>query len=151
VHADVQRELAAFEEKEAARKPGYQKKPVTTESLGGELASYHVGFLMHAQAARVVEELDRLWKQPGDKVARDPWMLNIYYQASALQDLGRVDWTAHGDSPTSMVYRHSSGKGRTLVAWNPTEAPRSVRFYEGTRVIGSLTVPPRSLASAKTN
>lgn len=146
VHADAMRELAAFEEKEAAKKPGAPRKPATLQALGGELASYHLGFLMHADPAGVVEEIDRLWAQPGDKVARDPWMANIYYQAHALRDLGRVDWACHGNSPTSMVYLNQATGARTLVAWNPTSNPQTVEFFEAAKQIGKLIVPARGTA-----
>jgi len=145
--SDVERELAAFEEKEAAKKPGYQKKPVEIKTLGGELASYHLGFLMHADAERVVTEFDKLWSEPGDKVAHNEWMANIYYQASALTTLGRVDWTCHGDHPTSMVYAHEANKTRTLVAWNPTTQPRTVRFFQGPKSIGQVDVGPSAIGT----
>ena len=149
-YADVERELRIFEDKEAAKKPSHRKQPVEIKSLGGELASYHLGFLMHADAPRVVAEFDKLWSEPGDKVAHNEWMANIYYQASALADLGRVDWTAHGTSPTSMVYVNAAKKTRTLVAWNPTAQPQTVQFFAGTKPVGQLTVAPRSIASAPT-
>ncbi|HEV7401349.1 MAG TPA: glycosyl hydrolase [Chthoniobacteraceae bacterium] len=147
-YGDLEKELGAFEEKEAARKPGHVKMPVAIKTLGGELGSYHLGFLMHADPRRVVTELDTLWSEPGDQVAHHEWMANIYYQAHALLELGRVDWSAHGDTPTSMVYRHERTGRRTLVAWNPTAQPRTVAFREGAKPIGRLEVAPRSLARA---
>jgi endoglucanase Acf2 len=146
-YADVERELAAFEEKEAAKKPGYQKKPVEIKTLGGELGSYHLGFLMHADAARVVAEIDKLWSEPGDTVAHNEWMANIYYQASALTGLGRVDWTCHGNSPTSMVYANEANKTRTLIAWNPSARPQTVQFFQGTKPIGKVIVGPNGIAT----
>lgn len=146
-YAGLENELTAFEEKEAARKSGYVKKPVEIKTLGGELGSYHLGFLMHADPRRVVTEFDKLWSEPGDKVAHNEWMAGIYYQASALLELGRVDWSAHGTSPTSTVYRHPATQRRTLVAWNPTGQPQTVAFFEGPRRIGQLVAPPRSIAS----
>ena len=148
VYADVERELAAFEEKEAAKKPGYEKKPVTTKTLGGELGSYHLGFLMHADAPRVVAEIDRLWAEPGDKVAHNEWMTGICYQSGALAELGRADWTAHGSTATSMVYVNTARKTRTLVAWNPTAERQTVQFFEGAKRIGKLEVASRSMAQS---
>lgn len=147
-YADLVRELDAFEAKEAARKPNYVQKPATLQSLGGELGSYHLGFRMHADAADVIEQLDQLWARPGDKVAHDPWMANIHYQAHALRDLGRVDWTCHGTSPTSMVYAHPGRNPRTFLAWNPTPKPERVRFFKGAELIGELEVAPHSIAQA---
>jgi len=144
-YTDLERELGAFEEKEAAKKPGYQRKPVEIKTLGGELASYHLGFLMHADAPRVVAELDKLWAEPGDKVAHNEWMANIYYQAHTLAEIGRVDWTAHGSSPTSMVYLNAGTKQRTLIAWNPTGKAQVVQFFRAGRAIGSLEVAAHSL------
>ena len=147
-YGELEHELTAFEEKEAAKKPGYVKKPVEIKSLGGELGSYHLGFLMHADAPRVVAEIDRLWSEPGDKVAHNEWMTNIYYQASALAELGRVDWACHGSSATSMVYTNAAKKTRTLAAWNPAAQPQTVQFFEGPKSIGTLTVPPHSIAKS---
>ena len=147
VYADVEKELAAFEEREAAKKADYQKKPVEIKTLGGELGSYHLGFLMHADAPRVVAEIDKLWAEPGDKVAHNEWMMNIYYQAHALSDLGRVDWSCHGNSPTSMVYSNAAKKTRTLVAWNASSKPQTVQFFENVKPIGTVVVAPHSMAS----
>ena len=65
-----------------------------------------------------------------------------------LAELGRVDWTAHGSTPTSMVYANAAKKTRTLIAWNPTAQPQTVQFFEGIKPIGKLAVAPRSIASA---
>jgi len=67
-----------------------------------------------------VEELDKLWNEPGDKIAHDSWMANIYYEANSLRDLGQVDWTCHGDCATSMVYVNPANGKRSFVVWNPT-------------------------------
>ena len=148
VHADAMRELAAFEEKEAAKKPGSVKKAADIKSLGGELASYHLGFLMHADALRVVTELDAFWTELGDKVAHNEWTANLYWQASALAEIGRADFTTHSDSPTAMAYLTPATKTRTLVAWNPTAKPQTVQFYEEAKKIGRLEVPPHSIAKS---
>ncbi|MCX5683927.1 MAG: glycosyl hydrolase, partial [Planctomycetota bacterium] len=149
-YADLVRELEAFEEKEAAKKPDHKKKPADIKSLGGELGSYHLGFVMHADAAGVCGQLDKLWAEPGDKVAHDPWMANIYYQASALRGLGRVDWNCHGSSPTSMVYSSEAARARTFIAWNPTAKAQTVLFFEGAKPLGKLAVAPYSLVSSST-
>ena len=146
-YAGLIRELEAFEEKEAAKKPGYQKKPADIKSRGGELGSYHLGFIMHANPTWVVQQIDKLWAEPGDKVAHDQWMANIYYQASALRHLGRVDWTCHGSSPTSMVYANEATKARTFLAWNPTAKPQTVEFFANGKSLGTLKVAPQSMAS----
>lgn len=143
--ADAVRELDTFETKEAAKKPGSAKKAADIAALGGELGSYYLGFLMHANPQRVVDEIDKLYAQAEDKVAHDPWMANIYYQASALQELGRVDWTAHATSPTAMVYQHPQTKSRTLVAWNATAKPQTVEFFSSGKSLGKLEVPPHSI------
>ncbi|MEZ0264614.1 MAG: glycosyl hydrolase [Phycisphaerae bacterium] len=140
-HADAMRELEAFEAREASKKPGATKKPATIKALGGELASYHLGFLMHADPAHVTEQLDTLWAEPGDKVAHDPWMANVYYQAHALKELGRVDFACHASSPTAAVYVNEATKARTLVAWNPTGKPATVNFFDGSKRIGTLQTP----------
>jgi endoglucanase Acf2 len=146
-YADLLRELEAFEEKEAAKKPDYKKKPADIKSQGGELGSYHLGFVMHADAPWVVAQLDKLWAEPGDKVAHDPWMANIYYQAHALRGLGRADWACHGSSPTSMVYANEATKTRTFIVWNPTAKVQTVQFFEGGKPLGKMEVAPHGLMS----
>ena len=146
VQIDVTRELAAFEEREAAKKPGSVKKGADIKSLGGELGSYHLGFLMHADAPRAAAEMDRLWAEPGDKVAHNEWMMNLYWQASALTELGRADFTAHGSTPTSMAYANAATGTRTFIAWNPTAKPQTVKFSEGTKPLATLEVAPHSVA-----
>jgi endoglucanase Acf2 len=146
-YADVERELTSFEAKESAKKPGTNPKAVEIKTLGGELGSYHLGFIMQGDPQRAVAEFDKLWSEPGDKVAHNEWMMNIYYQASALAELGRVDWSAHGTTPTSMVYTNPAKKTRTLLAWNPTAKAQTVQFFQGSKAIGTLTVPPHSIAS----
>ena len=109
-----------------------------------------VAYARRCATSRVVAELDKLWTEPGDKVARNEWMMSTYYQASALADLGRVDWTAHGTSPTSMVYANVAKKTRTLIAWNPSAKAQTVQFFSGAMPIGKIEVAPRSLASTST-
>ena len=145
-YAGMNREFESYEEKEAAKKPGYARKPAKVESHGGELGGAHLGFVMHADPQWVVEQIDRLWAEPGDQVAHHAWMGNIYYEASALRELGRVDWTCHGSSPTSMVYASAAAKTRTFIAWNPAGKTQTVQFYEGEKALGKLEVPPHSLA-----
>ncbi len=147
IYAGMNREFDAHEEKEAARKPGTVRKPAEIKSHGGELGSYHLGFVMMADPQFAMQQLDRLWAEPGDKVAHNAWMANIYYESHALDEIGRVDWSCHGNSPTSMVYTNAAKKTRTFIAWNPTAKPQTVIFYEGVKPIGKFDVPPRSMGS----
>ncbi len=147
IYADMNREFTAFEEKEAAKKPGYTPKPADIASHGGELGSYHLGFIMHADPQFALEQLDKLWPLPGDKIAHNAWMANIYYEAAALRELGRADFTIHGSSPTSMAYTNAAKKTRTFIAWNPTAKPQTVTFYQGTKPLVKLEVPPHGIAS----
>ena len=144
-YSDLLRELDAFETKEATKKPGTPKKGTDIKAQGGELGSYHLGFNMHADPKWVTEQLDSLWKEPGDKVAHNEWMAGIYYQSHALRKLGRVDWSVHADSPTAMVYTNPETKSRAFVAWNPTDKPRAVIFFEGNKALGQTNVPPRGI------
>ena len=148
VYADMNREFAAHEEKEAAKKPGYAKKSADIKSHDGELGSYHLGFVMQADPQFAVEQIDKLWTEPGDKIAHNMWMANIYYEASALREIGRADFTCHGSSPTSMVYANDAKRTRTFIAWNPTAKPQTVVFYEGAKPLGKLKVPAHSLAGS---
>ena len=144
--ADVQREQRLFEEREAAKK-GTPPAPPDVRALGGELGSYHLGFLMHADAARVLEEMDSLWKTPGDTVARNEWMLLPHYMATVLAAAGRVDWQTRADSPAAMACLNSKTGARTLVGWNPSAEPRVITFRRAKDDAITLMVPPYSAAS----
>jgi endoglucanase Acf2 len=137
-------EMDAFEAKEAAKKPGSIKKGTDLKALGGELGSYHLGFLMHANPWLVIKQLDKYYADPDDKVAHDQWMTSIYYQAHALQELGHVDWQSHGDRATSTVY--INGDQRTMVAWNPTAQQQIVIFSFPDQKPVALRVPAHSFA-----
>ncbi len=150
VYADMNREFEAHEEKEAAKKPGYTKKPADIKSHDGELASYHLGLVMQADPQFAVDQMDRLWTESGEKIAHNMWMANIYYEACALREIGRADFAFHGSSPTSMVYANDAKKTRTFIAWNPTAKPQTVLFYEGAKPLGKLEVPARSMAGSST-
>jgi len=147
VYADLVRELDSFETKEAAKKPGTSKKGTDIKAQGGELGSYHLGFNMHSNPQWVMEQLDMLWKESGDKVAHNEWMAGIYYQSHSLRQLGRVDWSVHADSATATAYTHPETKNRTFVAWNPTDKERTVTYSEAGKPIGQAVVPPRGLVS----
>lgn len=148
VYTDLGRELEVFAEKEAAKKPGSPKKGSDLRSQGAELASYQLGFLMHADPVRVVSEIDKFYAESGDKMAHDPWMANLAYMASSLKTLGRADWTCHGDSPTSMVYKNEATQTRTFIAWNPSAKEQRVTFYENGKPLGHFSVGPHNLGKA---
>jgi len=150
VYTDLGRELETFAEKEAAKKPGTTKKAADLKSQGAELASYQLGFLMHAEPARVVSEIDKFYAESGDKMARDPWMANLSYMASSLKELGRADWSCHGDSPTAMVYKNEATQTRTFIAWNPTAKAKTVTFYENKneKPLSKLVVEAHSMSAS---
>jgi hypothetical protein len=147
-YADLERELASFEEKEAAKKPGSEKKPVGIKTLGGELGSYHLGFLMQADAPRVVAELDKLWAEPGDKVAHNEWMTNIYYQASALAELGR--WTGRRTEPAPRppCTRIPRPRRAHLSRGTPPQSLRRCSSFRVQKPLGKVDVAAHSIASA---
>lgn len=149
-HEELIARYEAFQVREAARKKGATPKKGVTESFGGELGSYILGFRMMFDPAAVTAELDRLWNAPGDKVAHDKWMLGVHHQAHALVRLGRVDWRCHADSPTAMVYVHPTTGTRTFVAWNPGAEPCTVTFHEGGKILGRAVFAPRSLSAVTT-
>ncbi len=139
-------EFAANEEKDAAKKPGYVKKPADITSTDGDLASYLLGYVMMYDPQWVVEQLDTLDANPDDKVThKNPWIANIYYQAHTLKTIGHVDWSCHGNSATSMVYVNDATKTRTYVAWNPSTTPQTVQFYEGDKPLGQMIAAPQAV------
>jgi len=135
------------EDKHAAKKPGYVKKEADIKSFDGDLASYLLGYVLMYDPAWVDQKLDELADAPG--FAGNPWLANIYYMSHSMQSLGHVDWTGHGDSPTSMVFLNDATKERTYAAWNPTATAQTVRFYQGDGVLGTLTAAPQSFTSSK--
>jgi hypothetical protein len=155
-YANMCREYEAHEQEEAAKtpKPGEQRhvaaKP-TIATFGPALGSVMLGYVLMYDPSWAAEQLDTLWKTPGDTIAHNAGeMTTIYYQAHAMRNLGLVDWTCHGSSPTSMVYQDPATKRRTFVVWNPTSHSETVQFYAGDRAIGQLVAAPHALTSAGT-
>ena len=153
-HTEMWREFEINEvkNKTAAEQKGKEYKIRTPElkNLGLDLPTYHLGFLMMADPDYALSEINKMYSDPTDKVAHDAWMANIYYQASALKALGRVDFTCYGDSPTSMVYRNEAGGKRTFVAWNPTSERRNVQFFENGKPLGKMVAAPLTITSTTT-
>ena len=143
----------AHELADASRKPRPGKKPheakkATIESFGPGLGSVMLGYVLMYDPAWACQQLDDLWNQPGDKIAHDASEMAImYYMAHATRALGAVDWSCHGDSPTSMVYKNAATGVRTCIAWNPTPQAQTVLFYEGAKAIGQMTARPQALTS----
>jgi endoglucanase Acf2 len=98
---------------------------------------YALMYLALADGQRAADELDKdryLEPEFGDSRAlTHAWI-------RALAELGRVDATITADTPTYAVFK--KGTVRSYVAFNPTDAPKTVTFSDGTK----LEVPPKELA-----
>lgn len=140
-------ELAEAAKAEKAGKK-YTVRPGTIQTFGAALGSVMLGYVLMYDPAWVAEQMDTLWDQPGENMMHNAGeMAVIYYQTHAMRGLGRVDWTCHGSSPTSMVYVNDTSKGRTFIVWNPRGGSEVVRFYEGGKIIGQMTALPQQLSS----
>jgi hypothetical protein len=96
----------------------------------------------------VAEQLDTLWAEPGDKVAHEASEMTVRYStAHALRRLGRVDWTCHTSSPTSMVFIDPATRTRTCAVWNPRPTPRTVGVYELGKRIGRMVAAPQTVTA----
>ena len=130
-----------------ARKP-HEAKKATIKNFGPALGSVMLGYVLMYDPRWACEQLDTLWNQPGDKIAHDASeMAIIYYLAHSTRTLGEVDWTCHGSSPTSMVYKNNATKLAPHLVWNPSTAAETVIFYEGGKAAGQVVAEPRSLTS----
>jgi endoglucanase Acf2 len=118
--------------------------PVDPIKWDGELGTYMLGYVMMYDPAFVVAKLDELSSDA------TPWQTNVYYQAHSMMNIGRVDFTAHGNDATSMVYVNDATKTRTYIVWNPSIAPETVQFFEGTKPLGMLVAGPQTITSATT-
>ena len=111
--------------------------------------SVMLGYVLMYDPAWAAEQLDTLWNEPGDKIAHDASEMAImYYLAHSMRSLGRVDWTCHGSSPTSMVYVNDHDQGTNLRRLE--SAARSRRPWASTRAtkpIGHLVAAPQILTS----
>jgi hypothetical protein len=152
-YEDMCRDYEAHELAEASRtskggKKRQAKKP-TIENLGSGLGSVMLGYVLMYDPAWACEQLDALWNTPGDKIGHDAGETAIiYYLAHSTRSLGEVDWSCHGDSPTSMVYRNRTTKTRTYIVWNPSTTAKTVVFYEGAIATGQMIAAPQALTSA---
>jgi hypothetical protein len=125
-----------------------EKKPGTIKQFGPALGSVMLGYVLMYDPAWVAEQLDTLWAEPGDKVAHEASEMAImYYMAHAMRRLGRVDWTCHTSSPTSMVFIDPATKTRTYAVWNPRPTPTTVDVYERDKRIGQMTAAPQTLTA----
>jgi len=143
MYENMQKDFEEHDAREAAKKkrPG---KPATIDTFGPALGNVMIGYQLQYDPIGACAELDRLWEKPGDKIVHNAGEFTvIYYQAHAMQTLGRVDWTCHTSIPTSMVYINDQTKTRTYVVWNPSTTTQAVNVYEGTKLIGHLTAAPQ--------
>jgi endoglucanase Acf2 len=126
-----------------------QDKETTIKSFGPALGSVMLGYVLMYDPAWAAAQLDDLWNEPGDKIARDAKEMAImYYMAHSMRGLGLVDWACHTSSPTSMVFLNKETNTRTAVVWNPHAAEQSVTVYENGKPIGEITAKPQALTSA---
>ncbi len=69
----------------------------------------------------------------------------IYHLARYIQTHGKPDlWLKATNTPFFMTFVNPANRRRTYVAFNPSEAPRTLTFTDGTRL---EDVPPRSLGT----
>ena len=152
-YANMTKDFEVHEQAEAAKpvKPGknpHVARPATIKNFGTGLGSVMLGYGLMYDPAWAAEQLDTLWNEPGDKIAHSAAEMTImYYLAHSMRALGRVDWTCHTSSPTSMVYINDATHTRTYIVWNPSLAPQTVAVYESGKVIGKILAAPQSLTS----
>ncbi len=121
----------------------------SVKSMGPDLGSVMLGYVLMYDPMWVCEQLDTLWQEPGDKVAHDATQMGImYYMAHVQRNLGHVDWTCRTSSPTSMVYVDDATHVRSYIVWNPTDKEQTVQVYEGEKVIGQVTAKAQALTTA---
>jgi endoglucanase Acf2 len=98
---------------------------------------YALMYLALADGQRAADELDKdsyLEPEFGDSRAlTHTWV-------RALAEMGQVDATVTADVPTYAVFKKSGV--RSYVAYNPSDAPKTVTFSDGTK----LDVPAKELA-----
>jgi len=110
-----------------------------------------LGYVLMYDPAWAAEQFDLLWDEPGDKIAHNASQMGImYYMMHSMRSLGRVDWTCHTTSPTSMVYINDATKVRTYIVWNPQPVQQPVDVYENDKLIGRLMAAPQALTSSST-
>ncbi len=127
-----------------------QKKPTTVKGWGPALGNVIMGYVAMYDPAWTCAQLDELWNEPGDTIARNAKEMAIhYYMAHSMRSLGRYDFTAHATSPTSMVFKNQAGE-RTFVVWNPSTRPQTLTAYEGDKRLGTFVAAPQQLTSTRT-
>jgi endoglucanase Acf2 len=147
-YENMQKDFDAHEGAEA-KKGNRVAKPASIRTFGAALGNVMIGYVLMYDPDWAAAQMDELWNEKDDKIVHNASEFAVmYYQAHAMRSLGLVDWTIHGDSPTSMVYR--KGDARTFLAWNPTAKPQTVTFYEAGKPIGAMTAAPQFLTSTQT-
>ena len=123
-----------------------QKKEPTLQNFGSGLAHVMLGYVLMYDPQWAAEQMDDVVNDPKLNAASE--IAVMYYQAHAMRNIGLVNWSVHGTSPTSMVFLKEATKMRTYAVWNPTTKAETVKFYEGATLLGQLTAPPQALAGA---
>jgi len=155
-YENMVKDFDAHEQVEAAKpvkagKSPHEIRPATIKTFGSGLGSVMLGYVLMYDPAWAAAQLDTLWNEPGDRLAHNAGEMTImYYMTHAMRGLGRVDWSCHTTSPTSMVYINDATKTRTYIVWNPLPAPQAVDVYESAKLIGKLVAAPQALTSVTT-
>ena len=131
---------------------GYKAKKATIESFGPALGSVMIGYRLMFDPVWAIEQMDTLWKTPGDEIAHNAdEMAIMYYLANATASLGDPDWSVSASRASAMAYKNSKGVEK-FVVWNPSTSAVKVTFYRNGALLGTLMTKPGGLtATAKLN
>ncbi len=137
-----QHELDSMFADEQPKNPGFNMS-----SLGADWGDSTLGFVQFFDPESVVTQMDTFW-DANDPIARSLNTAGLtYYFAHSNRQLGPVAWAYHSDLPASLLYQKPGDKSLTLVVWNESETPVVCHVYQGTQVVGQVTVPSRKLST----
>jgi endoglucanase Acf2 len=118
------------------------------DSWGSGLGNVALSFLQLFDPDLAASEFDRLW-DAGSSVVHDvDTGGHSYYYAHSNRMLGRVNWNAHTNLPSSMVYQHPDSGQKSVAAFNPWTTELEVTIFEAGGSVGSVTVPAGALVHA---
>ena len=127
---------------------GYRAKTASIKEFGAALGNVMLGYRMMYDPDWTTEQLDHLWREPGDTIAHNSdEMAVIYYQAHAMRTLGAVAWSRRTSSPTSMVYFNAKTGSYHYIVWNPGVRAETVDVFENQKRIGRILCAPQALTT----
>jgi endoglucanase Acf2 len=118
---------------------------VIPDSWNSGLGNVVLGYWQLFDPDGAAAEFDRLWDSNSNVVHNTDTGGISYYYLHSNRMLGRVNWDAWTNLPTSMVYLNAESGERSVGAQNPWDQDVDVTVYEAGTAQATFTVPANTV------